>query len=83
MHPDELKVLNTQEKEIVATLTDETDACDGVMCNDGSFASCLGGILAASAAESGERLACTVQFVALIFSIVLCVAGTIILNCCG
>lgn len=74
---EEVKVLNRAEKETLDTYTAYAEKSEGVLCHDGSFGSCLGGILAAASADSGERMACTVQMVALFFSVLLCLVLSI------
>ena len=66
-----VKVLSAQEQAALAPATQYLRASEGCMMHLGGFASLVGGLKAAAGADEGERSACTVQLVSVLFSVLL------------
>lgn len=74
-----VKVLSAEERKALEPATLYLPAAEGCMVHLGSFASFVGGLKAAAGADEGERSACAVQTVSVLFSVavalLLCFTG--------
>ncbi len=71
--PENVKVLNGKEDEIASRYTNYLPESEGLMTHVGSFASFIGGLRAASAADSAERMATLLEAFTVILSMVITV----------
>ncbi len=71
--PENVKVLNGKEEEIASRYTNYLPESEGLMTHVGSFASFIGGLRAASAADSAERMATLLEAFTVILSMVITV----------
>ena len=71
LRPGYVKVLDAEEQTALEPATRYMPASEGCMMHQGSFASLMGGLKAASGASEGERSARQVQTIGVLFSVVL------------
>lgn len=64
-----VKVLSAEERKALEPATLYLPSAEGCMVHLGSFASFVGGLKAAAGADEGERSACAVQTVSVLFSV--------------
>ncbi len=75
--PENVKVLNGKEEEIAQRYTNYLPESEGVMTHVGSFASFIGGLRAASAADSAERMATMIEAFTIILSMIIAIILTV------
>ncbi len=75
--PENVKVLSGQEEEIAQRYTNYLPESEGLMTHFGSFTSFIGGLRAASAADSAERMAALLEAFTIVLSMILSVILTV------
>lgn len=71
LRPGFVKVLNTEEQQRLAPAVAYLPSQKGCMAHLGGFASMVGGLRAAAAAQDAQHSGCTIQFVSAVVSIVI------------
>ncbi len=81
--PENLKVLNGKEDEIAQRYTNYLPDSEGIMTHFGTFSSFIGGLRAASAAESAERMASVLQTITVLISLMIAVVLSVTMGLHG